>query len=156
MGAEHNGELIPVGGGDNIPLIRNTLIIGRRESCDICLRFPNVSGQHCQLTFQDGYWLITDLDSKNGVRVKGVKVTKKALRDGDEISIANRVFTIQYTMRAGQHALEEILEEEEEENIMGQSLMEKAGLVRPKRDEDSHRTPPGPKGDYYRIKEEED
>src|SRR5262249_26907093 len=117
MGTERNGELIPVGGGDNIPLIRNKLIIGRRESCDICLRFPNIAGQHCQLTYQDGYWMITDLDSTNGIKVEGIKVKKKALRDGDEIAIANRVFTIKYTMRAGQHTLDEILEEEED-NIM--------------------------------------
>jgi adenylate cyclase len=156
MGTEHNGELIPVGGGDNIPLIRNKLTIGRRETCDICLRFPNISGQHCQLTFQDGYWMITDLDSKNHIKVNGIKVTKKALRDGDEISIANRLFTIQYTMRAGQHTLEEILEEEEE-NIMSQSLLEKAGLSRPRQEREPSPKPPssGPKGDYYHIKEDD-
>jgi adenylate cyclase len=131
---EPNGELVPSGGGDNIPLIRNKLIIGRRESCDVCLRFSNVSGHHCQLTFQDGYWVITDLDSTNGIKVNGHKVKKKALKDGDEVAIASRVFTLQYTMRAGQHALEEILEEEADET-MGQSLLEKAGLVRPRSDE---------------------
>jgi adenylate cyclase len=130
MGIERNGELIPETGGDNIPLIRNKLTIGRRESCDICLRFPNISGQHCELSFQDGYWLITDLGSTNGIKVNGVKVKKKALRDGDQVSIANRTFTISYTMRAGQHALEEILEDED--SIMGQSLLEKAGLERPR------------------------
>jgi adenylate cyclase len=41
------GELVPVGGGDNIPLLKPNLIVGRRESCDIVLRFANVSGQHC-------------------------------------------------------------------------------------------------------------
>src|SRR6516162_9135538 len=133
MGTERNGELIPVAGGDNIPLIRNKLTIGRRESCDICLRFPNISGIHCELTFQDGYWLITDLDSKNGVKVNGQKVKKKALRDNDEIAIASRQFTIHYTMRAGQHALEEILEDDDD--IMSQPLLEKAGLVRPRQEE---------------------
>ena len=140
MGTERNGELIPQGGGDNIPLIRSKLTIGRRESCDVCLRFPNVSGQHCELSFQDGYWLITDLGSTNGVKVNGVKVKKKALSDGDEIAIANRVFTIHYTMRAGQHAMEEILEEEDE-NVMGQSLLEKAGLVRPRRESEGKGRP---------------
>jgi adenylate cyclase len=139
MVTERNGELVPVGGGDNIPLIRNKLTIGRRESCDVCLRFPNISGLHCELTFQDGYWLLADLGSKNGVKVNGLKVKKKALRDGDEIAIASRLFTIKYSMRAGQHALEEILEDEDD--IMDQPLLEKAGLVRPPR-EQQHRTPP--------------
>lgn len=37
------GELIPLGGGDTIPLKKNQLLVGRRESCDIVLRFANVS-----------------------------------------------------------------------------------------------------------------
>src|SRR5262245_32148139 len=142
MGTDRNGELIPAGGGDNIPLIRNKLTIGRRESCDICLRFPNISGQHCELTYQDGYWLIRDLGSTNGIKVNGAKVKQKALRDGDKIAIASREYTIQYKMRAGQHTLEEIMEEEEE-NIMQQSLLERAGLSRPQREDSPRRTGPG-------------
>jgi adenylate cyclase len=133
MATERNGELVPVGGGDNIPLIRNKLTIGRRETCDICLRFPNISGLHCELTFQDGYWLVRDLNSKNGVKVNGVKIKQKVLSGGDKISIANRDFTIEYTTRAGQHTLDEILDDEE--NVMGQSLLERAGLVRPQREQ---------------------
>ncbi len=34
------GELVPDGGGDPIPLLREKLTVGRRESCDIVLRFP--------------------------------------------------------------------------------------------------------------------
>lgn len=133
MRHERNGELIPSGGGDNIPLIRDKLTFGRRESCDICLRFPNISGLHCELEFQDGFWILRDLDSTNGVKVGGVKIKQKALRDGDEISIANRSFVIHYTMRGGQNSLVEILDEEE--NVMEQSLMERAGLVKPRRDD---------------------
>jgi pSer/pThr/pTyr-binding forkhead associated (FHA) protein len=144
MGTERNGELIPVGGGDNIPLIRNKLTIGRRESCDICLRFPNISGIHCELTFQDGYWLVADRDSKNGVKVNDHKIKKKALRDGDIIAIASRLYTIKYTMRAGQHALEEILEDDDD--IMSQPLLEKAGLVRPRSEEPRRAPAASPRG----------
>src|SRR5215207_6447920 len=49
MRVEANGELIPTGGGDPIPLIRDKLTLGRRETCDIPLRLPNVSGQHCEM-----------------------------------------------------------------------------------------------------------
>ena len=31
------GELIPKGGGDAIPLLKEELLVGRRESCDIVL-----------------------------------------------------------------------------------------------------------------------
>jgi adenylate cyclase len=125
-----DSELVPIGGGDNIPLIRDTLTIGRRETCDIPLRFPNVSGKHCELTFQEGYWTIRDLDSTNGVKVNGEKVRKKNLSPGDVISIASRSFTIEYTIQAGLNSLNELMED----NIMDQPLLEKAGLIRPRRD----------------------
>ncbi len=49
------GELMPLGGGDPIPLLKRSLMIGRRESCDIVLRFSNVSAHHRQLTDNGGY-----------------------------------------------------------------------------------------------------
>ena len=67
------GELLPLGGGDPIPLLKRDLMIGRRESCDIVLRFANVSAHHCQLSVQDGYWYVKDLGSKNGLKVNGVR-----------------------------------------------------------------------------------
>ncbi len=136
MSLEAHGELVPVGGGDPIPLIRESLTIGRREACDICMRYPNVSGLHCKLVFRKGYWYIQDLGSTNGIKVNGARVQEKILHAGDEISIAKRRFHIAYTMPAGQHALEEIMEDED---VMAQPLLEKAGLVRPKRREEEHR-----------------
>lgn len=127
MKDEANGELVPLGGGDNIPLLRSTMTVGRRESCDIPLPFPNVSGIHCELTFRDGYWSIKDLNSTNGVKVNGMRVQSRPLKPGDEIAIAKRRFTIQYTLStAAQHELEALLTEDE--NIFGKSLLEKAGL----------------------------
>ena len=43
---QHFGELVPVGGGDPIPLLKKTLLVGRRETCDVVLRFANVSSNH--------------------------------------------------------------------------------------------------------------
>src|SRR5207245_361620 len=48
------GELVPLGGGDAIPLLKKKLVIGRRENCDIVLRFPNISARHCELTLTQG------------------------------------------------------------------------------------------------------
>ena len=44
-----NGELIPVGGGDNIPLLRSPLTIGRRESCDVCLWLADTAERIAQI-----------------------------------------------------------------------------------------------------------
>ena len=80
------GELLPVGGGDPIPLLKKSLLVGRRESCDIVLRFSNVSAHHCQMTVNGGYWHIRDLQSRNGVKVNGIRVTDKRLDPGDILS----------------------------------------------------------------------
>jgi pSer/pThr/pTyr-binding forkhead associated (FHA) protein len=129
MSHQVHGELVPVGGGDNIPLIREQLTVGRRESCDICMQFPNISGQHCELNFRNGYWYIHDLNSTNGVKVNGVRVNDKLLHPGDELSIGKRRYTIQYNLPADQRGLEEELAED----IMSQSLLERAGLEKPRR-----------------------
>jgi pSer/pThr/pTyr-binding forkhead associated (FHA) protein len=134
MSVEVNGELIPAGGGDAIPLIRETLSLGRRESCDIPLRYPNVSGLHAELSFKDGYWYIRDLNSTNGIKVNGTRVQEKMVHPKDEITIGKRGYVIHYELPAGRRALEEI-----EEDIMSQSLLERAGLERPKRQQEERR-----------------
>jgi adenylate cyclase len=128
-----NGELVPVGGGDAIPLIQDVMTIGRRESCDVCLKFQNVSGMHAELSYKNGVWYVRDLGSTNGVKVNGERTLRKALRPGDEVGIANHKYTIQYTMTGA--AVEDAFAEED---VFSQSLMEKAGLEKPKR--------PGPPG----------
>ncbi len=126
MSVEVHGELIPLKGGDTIPLIREVMTIGRRDSCDIPMHFPNISGKHCELLYRSGYWYIRDLHSTNGVKVNNLRVDQKILHPGDKISIGKRLFTIQYSLPADQNKLEEV----ETEDIMSLSLLERAGLQR--------------------------
>src|SRR5271165_5599395 len=101
-GHKVNGQLVPIGGGDNIPLIRPVMTVGRRASCDICLRFPNISGTHCELSFREGYWYVRDLGSTNGVKIEGKRVeVEKLLHDKNKIAIGKRVYTIHYVMPTG-------------------------------------------------------
>jgi pSer/pThr/pTyr-binding forkhead associated (FHA) protein len=131
VGNEIQGELIPVGGGDTITLTRPVMTLGRRESCDICLRFPNISGLHCELSFRDGYWFVRDLGSTNGIKVNGIRVLQRPLRPGDEISISHRRYAIQYELSA--EALQNLESQlSEDEDIRSMSLLEKAGLAKPK------------------------
>jgi len=91
------GELVPVGGGDTIPLLKKSLLVGRRESCDIVLRFPNVSAHHCQLTLLGGYWYVRDLQSRNGVKVNSVKVTEKRIDPDDTLAVAKHYYEVHYS-----------------------------------------------------------
>ena len=130
MSQEQFGELVPVGGGDAIPLVRETMTIGRRESCDICLKFQNISSQHCELALRNGVWHVRDTGSTNGVKVNGERTQRRPLRPGDEIGIANHKYTIQYHLAAGS-TIEDVFAEEED--VFKQSLMEKAGLEKVKK-----------------------
>lgn len=156
------GQLVPQGGGDPIPLIREKLLIGRRDSCDIALRFPNVSSHHCEMEFRNGYWLVRDLGSANGTKVNGVRVEEKFILPGDEITIAKHRFKIDYEPLAegpppniDEDVLGKSLTEraaEQENNGHRPSLLERAGLERGPR----HRKEPPPKPKKAADKAEDD
>jgi len=121
------GELIPVGGGDPIPLLKKSLLVGRRESCDIVLRFSNVSAHHCQMTVNAGYWYVRDLQSRNGVKINGVRVTDKRVDPGDILSVAKHKYEVQYSPldlgAVGPPPVDNV-----KTDIFSKSLLERAGL----------------------------
>lgn len=119
------GELNPCGGGDSIPLLHEKLLIGRRSSCDICLAKPNVSSHHCELELLNGYWHVRDLGSTNGIKVNGERTLGSPLMPGDELQVAKSRFRIQYLVESGATA-------PEPEDPFALSLMEKAGLEKPR------------------------
>jgi pSer/pThr/pTyr-binding forkhead associated (FHA) protein len=80
--------LVPLAGGDPIPLVKDTVVVGRRPECDIRLEIPNVSGRHAELRLHRGHWHVIDLGSANGTKVNGDKVKKKRLSPGDEVIFA--------------------------------------------------------------------
>lgn len=121
------GQLLPNGGGDPIPLLKTELLVGRRESCDICLRFGNVSAHHCQLECDGGYWYVTDLNSRNGVKVNGNKVQRKRLDPGDKFAIAKHQYQIEYDP-FDNGAVGPPPPENATEDIMSKSLLQRAGL----------------------------
>ncbi len=121
------GELIPQGGGDPIPLLKKQLLIGRRESCDIVLRFANVSAHHCQLFINGGYWFVRDMKSRNGVKVNGIKVQEKRIDPGDEVCVAKHKYQLTYSPSdlgaIGPPPADDLPNE-----IMRESLLSRAGL----------------------------
>jgi adenylate cyclase len=129
------GSLIPCGGGDPVPLPKPALVVGRNLGCDVVLPFPDVSSRHCKLDMTSGWWVVTDLGSKNGVRVNGTRCQTQSLKPGSILALASHRYQVAYTPQgAGPPP-------EPEESLFSQSLLEKAGLERwqPKQ-------PPAPKG----------
>ena len=116
------GELKPIGGGDIIPLLKTKLIVGRRESCDIVLRFPNVSGIHCELSVVDGKWIVKDLNSSNGTKVNDVRIQESLIDTGDKISIGKHKYEMCYNLGVIRSSSVSI------KDIFSKSLLEAAGL----------------------------
>ena len=118
------GELVPCGGGDAIPLLKSNLLVGRRSSCDITLRFSNVSSHHCKLELLNGFWHVTDLSSRNGIKVNDVRCESKWLLPGDVLSVAKHKYDVLYETTG------ELPPEEDEVDPFSIGLLEKAGLER--------------------------
>ncbi|MFM7072464.1 MAG: FHA domain-containing protein [Planctomycetota bacterium] len=142
------GMLVPTGGGDPIPLLKESLIVGRAESCDIVLRFPNVSSRHCQLQLKEGYWVVTDLDSRNGVKVVGERVSRKRIDPGQKVSIAKHEYTLEYSP-VDNGAVGPPPIEDEVDQFMNASLLQRANLQRKVAFEEAKRSdvkksPPAP------------
>jgi pSer/pThr/pTyr-binding forkhead associated (FHA) protein len=124
------GELIPLGGGDAIPLLKKQLLIGRRESCDIVLRFANVSAHHCQMYVNGGYWYVRDMQSRNGVKVNGIRVQEKRIDSGDDFAVAKHKYKLLYSP-ADLGAVGPPPADDLPAEIMQESLLSRAGLQTP-------------------------
>ncbi len=124
------GQLVPAGGGDIINLTKDKLVIGRRETCDIVLRFANVSGQHARMTLEQGYWFLKDLGSRNGTKVDGFRISRKRLDAGATISFAKHVFTIEYSPEELGAFGPPPPDDDQIEEVLRKGLLERSGLDR--------------------------
>lgn len=126
------GELVPLGGGDPIPLMKKRLRIGRREGNDIILNFGNISGHHCLMDIEEGYWFIRDLRSRNGVKIDGKRVMqgiRRRLDPGMVIAIAKHEFEIKYEpTELGAYGTPP--QDEQMDNFFATGLLDRAGLKR--------------------------
>lgn len=73
--------------------------IGRDpKTCDLCLSDPGIGRQHARITRRAGSFFITDLGSRNGTRLDGIKLQKNVenlLPDQSLIQFADHSFYFQ-------------------------------------------------------------
>ncbi|MCD0462660.1 FHA domain-containing protein [Roseiconus lacunae] len=122
------GQLVPIGGGDPIPLTKDRLVVGRRGECDIQLKFNNVSGQHARMTLEQGYWFIRDMNSRNGIKVDGRPVIRKRLDPKCKLAIARHVYTVEYDPQLLGAYGPPPADDEYLDEVMKSSLMSRAGV----------------------------
>jgi DNA-binding winged helix-turn-helix (wHTH) protein len=92
---ERSSEDIPVLVGQAGPLngqrwmLREPIVIGRDDVCDIVIPSRQVSRQHARFTPSTNGVVVEDLGSKNGTHCNGLMVVKPTpLKDGDIVQIA--------------------------------------------------------------------
>ncbi|MCB0365705.1 MAG: FHA domain-containing protein [Bdellovibrionaceae bacterium] len=80
--------------GQTYKLSEGTNVIGREPGCDIILASGGVSKQHCKIDVFDGKLIITDLGSRNGTFVNGVKVQSIRLQGAEKIALHDVIVDI--------------------------------------------------------------
>jgi pSer/pThr/pTyr-binding forkhead associated (FHA) protein len=87
-------QLMPLDGGAPVELVKDLILVGRKDDCDLRLEHKSVSKMHCVIVKTDGLLFLRDLGSTNGTRVNGQRVRRAALLPNDQLSIANYKFRV--------------------------------------------------------------
>ena len=78
-----------------IPLDKPVFTIGRLESNNLIISSSAVSRKHARITLEADGLYITDLESKNGIRINGFDCRgKNRIREGDLIRIGDSEFSL--------------------------------------------------------------
>ena len=78
--------------GQEFPLARKEMLIGRGDECDIIIDHRSVSNKHAKITRDGTTYQIVDLNSKNGLRIGGERYTNVPLKRGDVVELGHVKF----------------------------------------------------------------
>ena len=82
----------PTKGVTFIELGARPITMGRSQEADVPIEDNMLSRKHCEVKYNAGSFVLTDLKSKNGTFVNGTPVSTWQLKHGDLISIGNTQF----------------------------------------------------------------
>lgn len=92
-----SATLVEVAGGaegNEHPLDRERLTVGRGPGVDIAFGDDLMSCEHAAFEWGRGGVCVVDLDSTNGTKVNGERVAARALAHGDRVEIGRHVFEL--------------------------------------------------------------
>jgi len=91
--ARRRAQAVIEANGRRIAVPGSRAVIGRSDEADCVLPDPNISRRHAELRLSgDGSWEIVDLNSTNGIRVNGRRMSAARLRDGDQVTLGTTTF----------------------------------------------------------------
>lgn len=71
------------------------IAIGRSSKCEFQLDDEKISGRHCRFFLKQDRLELTDLDSKNGTYLNGIRVETSEVFLGDEVKIGDTIISLE-------------------------------------------------------------
>lgn len=87
--ASYFKQMSGAGAPANHLLTQNQIIFGRGNSADVSIDSRELSRRHIRVNRDGHEFIVTDLDSRNGLFLNGVRIHACVLRHGDTIQIGN-------------------------------------------------------------------
>lgn len=87
--------------GEVYPITTFPFVMGRGSECDLVLQGKGVSRRHAEIIFQAGRFVVNDLESLNGIKVNGYKVSRVILEENDNIKLGEVSLTFRSRDGAG-------------------------------------------------------
>ena len=81
--------------GRAVHLHGQKVTVGRSTSCTLTLVEPRASKEHFRIEWEDGAYVLTDLDSHNGTVINGERIESQVLRDFDRIDLGDTVIVFE-------------------------------------------------------------
>jgi len=104
-------------------------ILGRAPDCDLVLNHESVSRAHARFGRDGESWRISDLGSKNGVRVNTFRVSEQKLQDGDRIDLGSTRLYVEIGPAEEPDASKLVVFSEQEEPGLHTEILEMSGLT---------------------------
>lgn len=86
VGAGTTAAYLELPDGSHLELSGGVISVGRHSDCHLVLSDPNASRYHAELRPAGDTYMAVDLQSMNGTKRNGHRITSELLQDGDEIT----------------------------------------------------------------------